>query len=83
MKKKELPHVDFFPPNQEKLYFYEQYFELFTKLFNKGLLPKKILLTGQSGIGKSTFAYHLINFILSQNEDFHYDIKNYQAIAKL
>ena len=82
MKKKESSHVDFFPPKQEKLYFYEQYFELFSKLFNKGLLSKKILLTGQSGIGKSTFAYHLINFILSQNEDFHYDIKNYQINPK-
>jgi len=82
MKKKESSHSVFFPSKQEKLYYYEKYFELFTKLFTKNLLPKKILLTGQSGIGKATFAYHLINFILSKNEDFYYDIKNYQINPK-
>ena len=32
-------------------------------------MPNKILLTGQSGIGKSTFAYHFINAILSDKEE--------------
>ena len=35
------------------------------------------MLSGQKGVGKSTLAYHLINFILSQNEDFSYDLNNF------
>ena len=35
------------------------------------------MLSGQKGVGKSTLAYHLINFILSQNEDFSYDLDNF------
>ena len=34
------------------------------------------MLTGQKGVGKSTLAYHLINFILSENEEYSYDEKN-------
>jgi DNA polymerase-3 subunit delta' len=41
-------------------------------------LPNKILLSGQKGIGKSTLAYHIINHILSINEDFSYDTKNFK-----
>ena len=70
MKKKELSHSVFFPSKQEKLYYYEKYFELFTKLFSKNLLPKKILLTGQSGIGKATFAYHLILIPVSSRDQY-------------
>ena len=33
-------------------------------------LPNKILLSGQKGIGKSTLCYHLINYILSKDEDY-------------
>ena len=44
--------------------------------------PNKILLSGQKGIGKSTLAYHLINFILSENEEFSYDIKNFSINEK-
>ena len=36
-------------------------------------MPTKILLSGKKGTGKSTLAYHLINYILSNNEDFKYD----------
>ena len=36
-------------------------------------MPTKILLTGKKGLGKSTMAYHIINYILSNNEDFKYD----------
>ena len=39
-------------------------------------MPNQILLTGQKGVGKSTLAYHLINFILSENEEHSYDEKN-------
>ena len=35
-----------------------------TELYNNNLLPNKILLTGKKGIGKSTFAFHFINYII-------------------
>ena len=45
-------------------------------------MPHKILLSGKKGIGKSTLAYHLINYILSQNEDFKYDIDDFNINKK-
>ena len=39
-------------------------------------MPSKILLSGKKGIGKSTLAYHVINYIFSENEEFNYDLKN-------
>ena len=77
MKKNEIFNKDFLPIRQKKLFFYNQYFKLFIKLYKNNLLPNKILLTGQSGLGKSTFAYHFINFILSDKEDFSYDFMNF------
>ena len=35
------------------------------------------MLTGSKGSGKSTFAYHFINFLLSSNEKDKYSIKDY------
>ena len=64
------------PVKQTKLYCYESLLNFFIEAFNKDLLPNKILLSGKSGIGKETFAYHLINFILSKDEKYSYDIKN-------
>ena len=77
MKKKEIFNDVFLPNKQEKLFLYDQYFKLFAKLYKNNLLPNKILLTGQSGLGKSTFAYHFINFILSDKEDCPYDFMNF------
>ena len=77
MKKKQIINIDFSPRKQEKLFLYNEYFEFFLKLYKNNLLPNKILFTGQSGIGKSTFAYHLINFILSEKQDYSYDLRNF------
>ena len=77
MKKKEIFNKDFLPNIQEKLFLYDQYFKLFIKLFKNNLLPNKILLTGQSGLGKTTFAYHFINYILSDKEVYSYDFINF------
>ena len=77
MKKKEIFNDVFLPNKQEKLFLYDQYFKLFAKLYKNNLLPNKILLSGQSGLGKSTFAYHFINFILSDKEDCPYDFMNF------
>ena len=66
------------PSKQTNLYFYEKYFKLFVDLYKKNLLPNKILLSGHSGIGKSTFAYHFINYVLSETETNLYDYKNFR-----
>ena len=64
------------PSNQVNLYGLDENLRLFISLYRKKKLPNKILLSGQKGIGKSTLAYHLINYILSQNEEYSYDEKN-------
>ena len=64
------------PSNQTNLYGLDFYFQDFINLFNNNKLPNKILLSGYKGIGKSTLAYHLINYVLSKDEDYSYDFKN-------
>ena len=65
------------PINQIELYGFEDYFFEFIKLIEENRLPNKILLSGQKGLGKATFSYHLINYVLSSNEEFKYDNKNF------
>ena len=50
----------------------------FIELYKSQKLPNKILLSGEKGIGKSTLAYHVINQILSIDEDDSYDLKNFK-----
>lgn len=64
------------PSNQTNLFGHKKIFNLLTKLYKKNNLPNKILLSGEKGIGKSTLAHHLINFVLSENEDHSYDYEN-------
>ena len=56
---------------------HENYLLGLTTLYSNKKFPNKILLSGQKGIGKSTLAYHLVNFILSQDEKFSYDLQNF------
>ena len=63
------------PSNQLSLFGFENQFVELTNLYLNRKLPNKILFSGQKGIGKSTLAYHLINFILSLDEEFSYDLK--------
>ena len=65
------------PKNQTFLYGFNNYFNLFVKLFKKKRLPNTILLSGPKGSGKSTFIYHFANFLLSINENNKYSIKDY------
>ena len=69
--------------NQTDLYGLEDQFYEFVKLYNNKKLPNKILLSGQKSIGKCTLAYHLINFILSQNEEFSYNLENLTILKKI
>jgi len=64
--------------NQNKLYGLDIFFEQIKNLFAYGKLPNKILLNGKKGIGKYTLAKHVINYILSLNEESSYDLKNLQ-----
>ena len=66
------------PLIQTDLFGMNKYFNEIISLYNKEKLPNKILLSGIKGIGKSTLAYHIINYILSQNEDNKYDINNFK-----
>tara|TARA_B100001093_G_scaffold517871_1_gene600780 strand:+ start:1615 stop:2544 length:930 start_codon:yes stop_codon:yes gene_type:complete len=63
--------------SQIKLFVHYFLLDTLIDLYDKKKLPNKILLSGEKGIGKSTLAYHLINYILSLNEEFSYDRKNY------
>ena len=62
------------PSIQLKLFGYKENFNHLANLFNKANLPSKIILSGPEGIGKSTFAYHFINYALSIDESDAYNI---------
>ena len=66
------------PVTQLSLYGHHFEFCNFIELYKNKKLPNKILLSGEKGIGKSTLAYHLINHILSIDEDNSYDEKNFK-----
>ena len=66
------------PIKQNKLFGLNKYINELIYQYKKNNLPNKILLSGQKGIGKSTLAYHFINYVLSKNEEFSYDIKNFE-----
>ena len=62
--------------SQIKLFVHYFLLDTLIDLYDKKKLPNKIILSGEKGIGKSTIAYHLINFVLSKNEDYPYDYEN-------
>ena len=70
------------PKNQVNLYCLTDKLNELYYLYKNKKLPNKILLSGKKGIGKSTLSYHLINYILSENEEFSYDKTNYNINEK-
>ena len=64
------------PSRNRNLYCYQKIFSSLKNLYGFNQLPSKIIFSGEKGIGKSTLAYHLINFILSENEEYSYDYEN-------
>ncbi len=62
---------------QTKLIGLSIYLNSLIKLYEKKKLSNKILLTGPKGIGKSTLAYHLINYIYSKDEESPYDLNSF------
>ena len=59
--------------NNTKLIGYNNFFLNLKNLYDKNLLPNKIIFSGDNGIGKSTLAYHLTNYIFSKKEDNKYN----------
>ena len=68
------------PSSQLNLFSYKEEFLKLINLYKNNNLPNKILFSGEKGIGKCTLAYHLINYILSSNEDFIYDLDNLKIV---
>ena len=68
------------PSSQLNLFSHKEEFQKLINLYKYNNLPNKILFSGEKGIGKCTLAYHLINYILSSNEDFSYDLDNLKII---
>ena len=62
------------PFEQLHLYGYNSKFIFFKKLITNNRIPKCSLLSGAKGIGKATFAYHLVNYLLSRSEKNNYSI---------
>ena len=52
------------PSENTKIYGMENFFNELVRLYKQKKIPSKILLSGKKGLGKSTLAYHLINYIL-------------------
>tara|TARA_B100001175_G_C19367098_1_gene569948 strand:- start:39 stop:968 length:930 start_codon:yes stop_codon:yes gene_type:complete len=64
--------------NQTFLYEHKSLFNELVNLNLQNKLPNKIILSGEKGIGKCTFAYHFINYVLSTHEDKAYNINNFE-----
>ena len=67
---------------ETKIYGYSDFFKLFLNLDLNNNVPNKFIISGRKGIGKLTFAHHLINYLLSKNEDSKYDKNNYEINIK-
>ena len=65
------------PNFQTKLFGFNIIFEELANLYINNKLPNKILLSGPKGIGKSTLAYHLSNYIFSikEKDPYNYEEK--------
>ena len=64
--------------SQLNLFGYDKLFNSFIMLYKKNKSPNVMLLCGSKGLGKSTFAYHFINYLLSDKEENNYLVENFQ-----
>ena len=65
------------PMNSLQLFGFNKEFGKFLHIYDKNKLPKVILLTGDKGIGKFTFIFHFINYIISANSEYPYNKENF------
>ena len=63
------------PILQTKIFGFKEKFNEIINLFNINKLPNQILFSGSRGVGKSTLAYHIINYIFSKNENYTYNLE--------
>jgi len=75
MKKKETAEI-LESKKQLTLFGYENYFNFFIKLTKKNIIPNSMLISGQKGLGKSTFIYHFLNYLLSNDQKHPYNLKD-------
>ena len=69
--------IEVIPPKvQPHLFGYKAIFDSFIELFEKKEIPNSILFSGAKGSGKSTLVYHLVNYLLSKDEQFKYSVNN-------
>ena len=66
------------PSENTQLFGIHHFFNEIIMLYKEMKMPNKILLSGKKGLGKSTLAYHIVNYILSLNEDKKYDINEFK-----
>ena len=66
------------PKNQLIIYGFEDYFNFFINLYKNSKLPNVILLNGPKGLGKATFVYHFVNYLLSNNESYKYSLEKFE-----
>ena len=64
--------------NNNKIIGFDELFKNLTNLYFNNKLPNKILLSGDIGIGKFLFSSHYVMSILSLNEKYCYNIKDFQ-----
>ena len=62
--------------NNINLFGYKHFLLNLIENYKIGNLPKKIIFSGNRGIGKSTLAYHLTNYIFSNNEKNKYNFED-------
>tara|TARA_X000000950_G_scaffold216942_1_gene261066 strand:- start:319 stop:1251 length:933 start_codon:yes stop_codon:yes gene_type:complete len=64
------------PLNQTKLLSFKVNFNELVNLSLRNKLPNKLIFSGNKGIGKSTFAFHFINYLFSNDEEYSYNLAN-------
>ena len=64
------------PLTQIKLLSFKDNFKELVNLSLRNKLPNKLIFSGNKGIGKSTFAFHLINYLFSQDEERSYNLED-------
>ena len=65
------------PSKQYEIFGHENILNELINLYDNDKLPNKILLSGKKSIGKSTLAFHFINYIFSQKEEYKYNVSKY------
>ena len=70
--------IELEPSNQQKLFGLDKHLLELIRLYKANIYPNKLLLSGPKGVGKSTLAYHFINYVLSGEDGFKYDVKNFK-----